>query len=85
MSEQLDLLYEIHDLLTRQQAAGNKQQAIERLARVIKIQERLEGAEVERPKCRHDLPVGCCRLCWADRKKREACKKRNDEREKSAP
>ena len=71
MSEQLDLLYEVRDLLARQRAAGNKQQAIERLARVIKIQERLEGAEVERPKCRHDLPVDCCRLCWADRKKRE--------------
>ena len=71
MSEQLDLLYEIHDLLTRQQAAGNKQQAIERLARVIEIQERLEGAEVERPKCAHGLPADCCRLCWADRKKRE--------------
>ena len=50
MSEQLDLLYEVRDLLARQRAAGNKQQAIERLARVIKIQERLEGAEVERPK-----------------------------------
>jgi len=71
MSEQLDLLYEVRDLLARQRAAGNKQQAIERLARVIKIQERLEGAEVERPKCRHDLPVDCCRLCWDERKGRE--------------
>ena len=70
MSEQLELLYEIHDLLTRQRAPGNKQQAIERLARAIEIRERLEGAEVERPKCRHDLPVDCCRLCWVDRKKR---------------
>ena len=71
MSEQLDLLYDIHDLLTRARAPGQKQRAIERLARVIEIQERLEGAEVERPKCRHDLPADCCRLCWADRKKRE--------------
>ena len=71
MSEQLELLYEIHDLLTRQRAPGNKQKAIERLARVIKIQERLEGAEVERPKCAHGLPADYCRLCWADRKKRE--------------
>ena len=69
MSEQLDLLYEVHDLLTRH--PGNKQRAIERLARAIEIQEQAEGAKVERPKCRHGLPVDCCRLCWADRKKRE--------------
>jgi len=71
MSEQLELLYEIRDLLTGARAPGQKQRAIERLARVIEIQEQAEGAKVERPKCRHDLPVGCCRLCWADRKKRE--------------
>ena len=71
MSEQLDLLYEIHDLLTRARAPGNKQQAIERPARAIEIQEQAEGVTVERPKCAHGLPVDCCRLCWADRKNRE--------------
>ena len=71
MSEQLDLLYDIHDLLTRQHAPGNKQRAIERPARAIEIQEQAEGVTVERPKCRHDLPVGCCRLCWDERKGRE--------------
>ena len=50
MSEQLELLYDIRDLLTRQRGPGNKQQAIERLARAIEIQERLEGVTDEREK-----------------------------------
>ena len=71
MSEVLDLLYEIRDLMTGPRQYGNKQKAVKRLARAIEIQEEKEGVVVERPKCAHGLPVDCCRLCWADRKKRE--------------
>jgi hypothetical protein len=75
MSEQLELLHEVLDLLTRARAPGNKQKALGRLTRIIEIQERAEGVHAERQKCRHGLPADYCRICWDDRKKREGVPK----------
>ena len=71
MSETLDSLYEIRDLLTGPRQYGNKQKAVKRLSRAIEIQEAAEGVVVKRTFCRHGLPADCCRVCWGERKGRE--------------